>query len=275
MVVDCLKSDYKAWVEKKLKSVVTGEKSVIPAESSSCDLDRCSSSQNNECLVLHQWLPDYFSKVDECCSAGRYVTCNKFNQITRLNLGDKSITSIPNDIFKFRELILLDLSFNQINGSIPSNIGKLKKLKNLSGNKLKDSIPASLGDLENLTGLWLALNKLTGSIPPELGNLSRLQTLFLSGNELSGELPERLFLLSELKHLYLNMNLLEGKLPKMSKLTNLQQLDLSYNQFSGKLPNFSQLQLRECNLYSLMNVCNSEGVEIHSACKSTNTYTKC
>ena len=40
----------------------------------------------------------------------------------------------------------------------------------LSFNQLTGEIPAELGDLTNLKGLWLDRNQLTGEIPAELGN---------------------------------------------------------------------------------------------------------
>ena len=59
----------------------------------------------------------------------------------------------------------------------------------LSFNQLSGSIPAELGNLSNLTGLILSSNQLSGGIPVELGNLSALTRLGLVVNQLSGSIP--------------------------------------------------------------------------------------
>ena len=59
----------------------------------------------------------------------------------------------------------------------------------LSSNQLSGSIPPELGNLTNLQYLYLSSNQLTGSIPPELGNLTALEVLRLNDNQLSGEVP--------------------------------------------------------------------------------------
>ena len=52
----------------------------------------------------------------------------------------------------------------------------------LSNNQLSGSIPSSLGNLSNLEGLDLSNNQLSGSIPSSLGNLSKLEEFHVSGN---------------------------------------------------------------------------------------------
>ena len=60
----------------------------------------------------------------------------------------------------------------------------------LSNNQLTGSIPSEIGNLTNLTLLYLYENQLTGSIPSEIGNLTNLTYLKLSSNQLTGEIPE-------------------------------------------------------------------------------------
>ncbi|OAD22095.1 secreted protein containing Leucine-rich repeat protein [Candidatus Thiomargarita nelsonii] len=78
---------------------------------------------------------------------------------------------------------------------------------NLSENQLSGSIPSELGNLSHLTLLGLHENQLTGPIPSELGNLSDLRGLVLSENQLSGSIPIRLMTLP-LDYLKLNNNCL-------------------------------------------------------------------
>ena len=57
---------------------------------------------------------------------------------------------------------------------------------NLSNNQLTGSIPPEIGNLTNLTYLRLDDNQLTGPIPPEIGNLTNMTYLNLESNQLTG-----------------------------------------------------------------------------------------
>ena len=89
---------------------------------------------------------------------------------------------------------LLNLSSNNLSGSMPGKLGDLSHLRllNLKGNKLSGSIPAQLGKLSYLFLLELKNNELSGDIPSELGNLGSLSTVSLSGNSLTGCVPSGL-----------------------------------------------------------------------------------
>ncbi len=62
----------------------------------------------------------------------------------------------------------------------------------LSANQLTGTIPPRLGALLHLQTLDLSDNELVGSIPPDLGNLTTLSTLYLAGNNLTGCIPASL-----------------------------------------------------------------------------------
>ena len=87
-------------------------------------------------------------------------------------------------IYKLYNLQKLDLSNKKLT-KIPENLGNLVNLRtlDLSNNNLT-KIPTSLGNLVNLQTLYLYGNSLT-EIPASLSNLSHLQTLYLSGNNLT------------------------------------------------------------------------------------------
>ncbi|XP_074284283.1 receptor-like protein EIX2 [Silene latifolia] len=85
------------------------------------------------------------------------------------------VGSIPDDMTKISGLLSLNLSYNQLSGNIPENIGGLKSLVSLelSKNKLWGNIPTSIGEIYTLSHLNLSYNNLSGRIPT--GN--QLQTL--------------------------------------------------------------------------------------------------
>ena len=67
--------------------------------------------------------------------------------------------------------------------------GRVTEL-DLSVNNLSGSIPPELGKLASLEILGLSDSNLSGPIPPELGNLTRLERLQLAANELTGLIPQ-------------------------------------------------------------------------------------
>ncbi|XP_042485591.1 receptor-like protein 15 isoform X1 [Macadamia integrifolia] len=86
----------------------------------------------------------------------------------------------------------MDLSFNNLTGGIPHEIGTLNGIHalNLSHNKLTGSIPKTFSNLEQIESLDLSYNKLTGEIPSELTVLNFLAVFTVAYNNLSGKTPE-------------------------------------------------------------------------------------
>ena len=125
-------------------------------------------------------------------------------------------------------VIALSLTYNNLSGEIPAELGSLSNLRELvlHTSKLSGEIPAELGSLSNLESLWLHRNELSGEIPAELGSLSNLRELWLSINFLSGEIPAELGSLSNLDMLDLHSNNLSGEIPaELGSLSNLDMLD--------------------------------------------------
>ncbi|KAI3411636.1 Protein kinase domain-containing protein, partial [Psidium guajava] len=184
---------------------------------------------------------------------------NLSSNLNYLLMGANRISgSIPNDIQKLENLILIGMEENLFTGQIPASIGLMKNLQVLSifGNKFSGKIPHSIGNLTSLVELglnWLDLsaNKLAGPIPLELGKMRQITHLDLSDNRLSGELPSSLVSCVSLEFLYLSRNLLKGSIPSSLKsLKGIQELDLSRNNFTGNIPDFlsSLTFLKKLNL---------------------------
>jgi hypothetical protein len=133
----------------------------------------------------------------------------------------------------------LDLSWNNLSGSIPPEMGECSVLVELllTGNQLTGSIPPELAQLTNLTTLDLSCNMLNGSIPAEIGEVGKLQGLNLAYNSLTGQIPPQLGDIASLTKLNLSGNMLSGSIPDtLGNLTGLSRLDVSNNQLSGGLP---------------------------------------
>ena len=83
------------------------------------------------------------------------------------------------------KVIRLELTFNQLSGDLPTELGNLRNLIFISlyGNQLT-SIPAALGQLSQLETLVMGANLLI-TLPAELGNLGSLKVLWLSENQLT------------------------------------------------------------------------------------------
>ena len=104
---------------------------------------------------------------------------------------DKPINTWHGVVVKNDKVIALDLSFNNLEGVLPSQIGDLENLQtlNLFRNKISGVIPESIGNLKQLTSLNIAFNALEGRLPNTIGNLASLESLELFMNKIEGSIP--------------------------------------------------------------------------------------
>ncbi|XP_014511501.1 leucine-rich repeat receptor protein kinase EMS1-like [Vigna radiata var. radiata] len=159
------------------------------------------------------------------------------------------------------DLMYLDLSYNEFNGSLPAWLGQLENLSSLimtdsnlvgslpcaiitklvhlenlvlSNNNFNGSLPDCIGDLVSLKILILASNHFDGIIPRSLVQLVSLTDLDLSRNSLNGTIPHNIGQLQNLSTLYLSENKLHGNIPySLSQLLNLHNLDMSLNRLEN------------------------------------------
>jgi leucine-rich repeat protein SHOC2 len=155
------------------------------------------------------------------------------------------LDSIPNEVFKHKQLELLLLSYSGIH-KISHRIGELKKLKVFDLKSVYNEsdelfeIPKEFGQLENLEILNLAYHKLE-HLPPSIGNLSKLKQLRLNDNSLK----DLSFDFSQMQQLEV-LNLSDNKLKKLpqslGEAKSLKELDLSDNQLKVLPESIGELQ---------------------------------
>ncbi|GKA90023.1 putative leucine-rich repeat protein [Tanacetum coccineum] len=167
---------------------------------------------------------------------------------------------------------ILDVSVNNISGTIPKCLSNLKGMSKRitevaffgmntvglertrltlsraryvfealllwKGRKLEYSNTLGL-----VTSLDLSSNMFNGEIPSEITRLTGLAALNLSRNNLTGHIPQDIGKLRWLDFLDVSRNHLGGGIPaSLSQLANLGMLDLSCNNLSGRIPTSTQLQ---------------------------------
>mmetsp|Transcript_11042 Transcript_11042/g.16013 ORF Transcript_11042/g.16013 Transcript_11042/m.16013 type:complete len:910 (+) Transcript_11042:389-3118(+) len=169
----------------------------------------------------------------------------------QLRLYDNSIGGkIPKSLFQLSNLHTLYLDKNKFTGNI-SGIGSLLNLQNLdlSNNQLTGTIENAIGNAEGLTDLRLSNNQLTGEFPIEIVELQSLGTLLLDNNQIEGTLPSAMFSMPYLVVLRLHRNEFFGTIPDRYESNILEEIHLDDNAFSGPIPTtFGSPELRELYL---------------------------
>ncbi|MED6210711.1 hypothetical protein PIB30_066717 [Stylosanthes scabra] len=202
--------------------------------------------------------------LENCFLTDHYLT--KFISNFKSNSSSDSLTSLDltNNYFEspmiFKwisqvnpNLVFLELSFNSLQGPIPSDFGTAMKYLqelNLIGNRFtKSKDLRSLADICSLRELSLMENNLDEELATVLQNLSSaanscaghsssLQVLFLNMNQITGEFSS-IWSTSfpSLVQLSLAGNCLTGKIPEDTTLpSQLEYLSMGSNFFTGGIP---------------------------------------
>jgi len=203
--------------------------------------------------------------------------------VTSISLKSSGLTRFPKELFRFKNLEMLDLSDNALN-EVPVDIDQLSNLRffDISKNNIEE-LPASFSRLKNLSSIYLGGNPSLNveqiietipsenirqldlqndnivSIPKSISRFKNLEKLNLSGNPIA-ELPLELSSLPRLQVLYLNNDPyfdINKNLTVLSSMKNLEELHLEKDEISAipeellTITSLKYLYLNNNNLQSL------------------------
>ncbi|KAG0584545.1 hypothetical protein KC19_3G217100 [Ceratodon purpureus] len=173
--------------------------------------------------------------------------------INILDLHDNGFTGpLPDELLYSWNLLHLDVSGNQLNGSYPFNqTSSMDYLQVLSiaRNHFRGEIPDyAFVNKTELEKLDISDNNFTGTLPPLDRMFKYLNYLDVSGNQFKGPLPD-LRKFQSLRHVNLGRNRFQGT-ANLQDILNLQNpnasldfVDLSHNNLSGPLPSWNASNL--------------------------------
>ena len=111
--------------------------------------------------------------------------------LQEVNLTGNQLSSFPTTLLDLNQIKHLDLSFNQINDIIPSEIGNLADIEHLKlqNNEFFGEIPVEIGNLQNLKTLYMQDNHFSGLVPEDICDLNQLDWFSIRNNNLCPPYP--------------------------------------------------------------------------------------
>ncbi|XP_020240262.1 probable LRR receptor-like serine/threonine-protein kinase At2g24230 [Cajanus cajan] len=179
------------------------------------------------------------------------TTIGKLSKLQSLDLSNNKITDLPSDFWSFSFLKSLNLSSNQISGSLTNNIGNFGLLEvfDLSSNNFSGEIPEAISSLVSLQVLKLDHNRFEQRIPSGILKCNSLVSIDLSSNQLIGTVPDG-FGASFPNLITLNLaeNSINGSDLDISGLKSIVSLNISGNSFQGSVTSLFQGRLEVMDL---------------------------
>lgn len=167
--------------------------------------------------------------------SGELPGFNFVYELEILKLGNNMFSGfIPNDLLKGDALVLteLDLSGNNLTGSVSMITSTTLRSLNLSSNALSGELPLLTGSCVLLD---LSNNKFEGNLTRML-KWGNIEILDLSQNQLTGYIPDVTAQFLRLNYLNISQNMLSGSLPKViTQFPKLAIFDLSFNRLEGSV----------------------------------------
>ncbi|KAK8282400.1 hypothetical protein V6Z12_D08G024300 [Gossypium hirsutum] len=162
-----------------------------------------------------------------------------------LNLFHNFLTTLeefPENNLRFlnlhSNLLQVSILSTCLNPQIPISKEFRLNVLDLSENNVSGTIPDCLGNFSYLDHLLLNDNQLEGLVPPSLANFTSLELLNLGNNKLTDRFPRWLDSILSLQVLILRFNRFYGSLPHSiasSSFSTVRIIDLSGNKFTGTL----------------------------------------
>ncbi|EEE66164.1 hypothetical protein OsJ_22241 [Oryza sativa Japonica Group] len=160
---------------------------------------------------------------DPCSELWQGVVCTG-SSITSVTMNAANLGGQLGGLGNFTSIVTINLSNNKIGGTIPEDLPVTLQHIFLSANQLTGSIPSSLAKLKNLADMSLNDNQLNGQLPDAFGSLTGLVNLDISSNNLTGVLPPSMKNLSSLTTLNIENNLFSGPVPpKLQSIPNFKK----------------------------------------------------
>ncbi|KAM3734109.1 hypothetical protein ACB098_11G189900 [Castanea mollissima] len=182
---------------------------------------------------------EYLILSNNSFSGQIFPTNSSWTKLGTLHLDNNQFSgTLPTWIGNMTSLVDIVMAKNHFEGHIPIELCKLVDLKilDISDNNLFGSVPSCFNS-SSICFFQLNKNCLSGPIPSSFQNNSNLLALNLRDNHLTGNIPNWIGSLSSLRILLLKANHLGGLIPfQVCLLQNLNILDLSHNKFSGLIP---------------------------------------
>ena len=154
-------------------------------------------------------------------------------------VGSKVKGTIPEFLYGMTKLTKLRLNTNAITGSLSSKISQLTNLTELflNGNKeFGGSIPAEIGSLKKLNNFNMAETAISGAVPAELSGCESLAT-FVAYKSGITSLPDNLDQWPALKTFMIYGNNIEGPLPEsLAKSKTITSAQMYSCNFTGNIP---------------------------------------
>lgn len=158
----------------------------------------------------------------------------RFKNLESLELSNNYLTKIPAELTKLKKIAYLGLNFNELNEeSIEFKRNKSLKVLKLQHNPLA-TIPTSLKKNRRLEDLFIGNNRLKKLNESSFKGLNKLKSMNLYNCQID-TLPDAFARLKRLEILDLYHNYLRVVPPSILKLKNLHTLAVSHNQL-WKLP---------------------------------------
>ncbi|KAL9234514.1 hypothetical protein vseg_009380 [Gypsophila vaccaria] len=187
---------------------------------------------NLESIILHE--NSFTGKV-----------LHDFHQFRNLSILSLSYNYLQGDInfistlLNCTQLRSLQLDANDFFGMLPRSVANLSNALTsltIGDSPISGVLPAGITNLVNLRVLYMGNSILTGSIPPDIEKLHKLELFDLHSNQLTGIIPHSLGKLSRLSTLYIDDNRLTESIPQsIGNCQSLLYMDLSNNELSGTL----------------------------------------